>query len=66
MSRILIDAFDTATYFTITYNANGADSGSVPIDSNQYSSSATVTVLDNTGNLARAGYVFGGWSPTPS
>ncbi len=49
--------------YTVTYNANGATSGTVPTDSNTYSaSSSTVTVLGNTGSLAKTGYTFNGWN----
>ncbi len=48
--------------YSVTYSANGATSGSVPVDGNKYSSGATVTVLGNTGNLAQAGYSFAGWN----
>lgn len=50
------------TYYTVTYDANNATSGSVPIDSTHYSSGAAVTVLGNTGNLARTNYTFAGWN----
>ena len=46
----------------MTYDANGATSGDVPIDEISYTSGATVTVLDNTGYLAKSGYTFGGWN----
>jgi uncharacterized repeat protein (TIGR02543 family) len=48
--------------YTVTYNANGNSSGSVPMDANFYPQSDTVTVLDNTGGLTRAGYTFSGWN----
>ncbi len=52
-----------AAGFTVTYNANGATSGTVPTDaSSPYASGATVTVKGNTGSLAKSGYVFGGWN----
>ena len=47
---------------TVTYAANSATSGSVPVDGNQYSSGATVTVLGNSGSLAESGYTFVGWN----
>ena len=50
------------TTYTVTYDPNGATSGSVPTDSNNYNSNATVTVLDNTGNLAKTNYTFAGWN----
>ncbi len=50
-----------ATY-SVTYNSNGATSGTVPTDETAYVSGATVTVLGNTGNLAKAGYIYAGWN----
>ena len=48
---------------TVTYNANGADFGSVPTDSNSpYANTDEVTVLGNTGSLVKSGYRFGGWN----
>ena len=48
--------------FTVTYNANDATSGSVPEDNTEYEKDAQVTVLGNTGNLAKTGYTFSGWN----
>lgn len=48
--------------YSVTYDANGATSGSVPTDATAYSSGATVTVLGNTGSLTNTGYAFGGWN----
>ncbi|HVO21025.1 MAG TPA: InlB B-repeat-containing protein [Anaeromyxobacter sp.] len=48
--------------YGVTYSSNGASSGSVPIDSNRYYQSDTVTVLGNPGNLAKSGYTFAGWN----
>lgn len=50
------------TTFTVTYDANGANGGTAPTDATAYSSGATVTVLGNTGSLAKAGYIFAGWN----
>jgi uncharacterized repeat protein (TIGR02543 family) len=50
-----------ATY-TVTYNGNGSDDGTVPSDSNNYEQDAEVTVLGNTGNLVMDGYTFSGWN----
>lgn len=52
----------TPTYFTVAYNGNGHTSGSVPTDSGQYQTGASVTVKANTGNLAKTNYVFLGWA----
>ena len=49
-------------YLDLTYNANGSTGGSVPTDSNNYQQGATVTVLGNTGSLARTSYNFAGWN----
>jgi sugar lactone lactonase YvrE len=50
----------------VTYNANGATNGSVPVDPNMYPLGARVTVLGNTGNLTYPGYSFVGWSTSPT
>jgi hypothetical protein len=47
--------------FTVTYNGNGSTGGAVPVDSATYASGATVTVLGNTGSLAKSGAAFGYW-----
>ena len=46
--------------FTVTYDANGG-TGTVPVDSNTYSSGDEVTVLANE-DLTNSGYVFDGWN----
>lgn len=46
--------------FTLTYDANGATSGSVPAAA-EYTKNAEATIAGNTGNLVRDGYTFGGW-----
>ena len=49
--------------YHITYDANDAESGSVPTDPDSpYLEGATATVLGNTGDLMRAGFVFQGWN----
>ncbi|MGG1553618.1 InlB B-repeat-containing protein [Paenibacillus ferrarius] len=47
--------------YTVTYVVYGG-TGAVPIDSNAYEQGTPVTVLGNTGNLARPGYTFAGWN----
>jgi uncharacterized repeat protein (TIGR02543 family) len=47
--------------YTVTYDANGATGGTVPVDSGSYSTGQTVTVLGNTGSLTNTGYTFAGW-----
>ena len=51
-----------ASTYTVTYDKNGATSGSVPTDATKYNSGATVTVKGNSGNLAKTGYTFAGWN----
>ena len=48
--------------YTVTYSGNGNTGGTAPVDSSGYTSGATVTVLGNTGSLARTGYTFSGWN----
>lgn len=56
-------SFKTLNTYTVTYNGNGNDDGSVPTDaSSPYDAGATVTVLGNTGNLVKSGYLFAGWN----
>ena len=49
------------TAFTISYDANGAESGTVPA-SQSGSEDKSASIQDNTGNLAKAGYLFDGWN----
>jgi LPXTG-motif cell wall-anchored protein len=52
-----------AITFTVTYNANGATGGSVPVDgTSPYASGVTVTVLGNTGSLVKTGNTFANWN----
>ena len=46
--------------FAVNYIVNGAESGAGPVG--QYSHGEEVTISDNTGNLAKAGYLFDGWN----
>jgi uncharacterized protein (TIGR02145 family)/uncharacterized repeat protein (TIGR02543 family) len=48
--------------YSLTYHSNGAGSGTVPVDGNVYLSGTAVTILGNTGNLAKPDTVFTGWS----
>ena len=50
--------------YTVSYNANGATSGTAPTDSNTYANGANVPLAGNSGNLTKTGYTFGGWSLT--
>ena len=51
---------NVATY-GMTYDGNGNTGGSVPVDTTYYEEGDMVTVMGNSGNLARSGYAFSGW-----
>ncbi len=53
---------DELPSFSVTYDANGAVSGTVPIDSGLYKTAGSVTVLDNTGSLSIPDYSFTVWN----
>jgi uncharacterized repeat protein (TIGR02543 family) len=52
----------TLLTYGITYDGNGATSGTVPVDSSAHAPGATVPLLANTGNLEKAGSQFNGWN----
>ena len=58
------DEEEELAFYVVTYSPNGATSGDVPLDSNNYEAGQTVTALSNTGNLARTRYSFAGWNTT--
>lgn len=48
--------------YKVTYMGNKSDGGYAPIDHVAYEEGDSVTVLGNTGNLVRTGYLFTGWN----
>jgi hypothetical protein len=60
-SNVNLYAQWTPTY-TVSYHGNGSTGGSAPIDSNNYLTGATVTVLGNTGSLTKTSNAFTGWN----
>ncbi|MDE2386611.1 MAG: InlB B-repeat-containing protein [Actinomycetales bacterium] len=52
----------SANNYGITYFANGANSGAVPVDSTNYNIGQSITIRSNTGSLDRTGYSFAGWN----
>jgi hypothetical protein len=48
-------------YYEITYDGNGNDEGSAPVDVNLYQEGANVTILDG-GTLTKFGYIFTSWN----
>lgn len=61
-SAYTMQAVTTKSVYTVTYDGNGATSGSVPTDSNMYEEGAAITVPGNTGSLVKPGYTFAGWN----
>lgn len=51
-----------STTYTVTYDGNGKTSGDVPLDDHEYNSGDEVTVLDNTGDLAKEHYTWHCWN----
>ncbi|MDZ7831667.1 MAG: InlB B-repeat-containing protein [Desulfobacterales bacterium] len=47
--------------YAVTYNGNGATSGTAPADQIK-THGVDLTLAENTGNLARTGYTFAGWN----
>jgi len=56
-------SLNSATSYTVTYNTNGASSGSIPADQTKIHDVA-LTLATNAGNLAKTGYDFAGWNTT--
>ena len=52
----------SVTTLGVTYNDNGAGSGTAPTDATAYAYNAEVTVLGNTGSLTKEHNTFGGWN----
>ncbi|CAN2216067.1 Listeria/Bacterioides repeat [Candidatus Nanopelagicaceae bacterium] len=52
----------SAIGYTVTYNGNSSDGGTVPTNGNTYTIGTSVPVVGNTGALTRAGYTFAGWT----
>ncbi|MHA7582797.1 S-layer homology domain-containing protein [Paenibacillus vandeheii] len=61
-SKATVMRFGAKASYTVTYDGNGAQVGSVPMDNQQYNEQTGVTVLHNTGSLEKIGYTFGGWN----
>ncbi|WP_107943831.1 InlB B-repeat-containing protein [Metasolibacillus fluoroglycofenilyticus] len=61
-AAIDLGVYEMQPYYTVSYDANDATEGTVPIDSGAYEENMSVTVLDNTGHLKKAGHTFTGWN----
>jgi hypothetical protein len=51
---------------SVTYDGNGADGGSVPVDLKNYLAGQQVTVLKNMNGLSHTQHLLLGWSPDPN
>ena len=62
-----INSNTTANYiYTLTYNGNGATSGTTPPSENHIVGLVELSANYNPGNLAKEGYVFLGWNTDAS
>lgn len=52
----------TPRQFGVSYDGNGNTSGAAPGGPLPHSFNSNVTVLGNTGNMAKTGYTFSGWN----
>ena len=52
--------------YSVIYNGNGAESGSVPVDEIAYIEGETLTVADNSGNLTKTTENFDSWNTVAS
>ena len=57
--------FATDTLFIIRYDGNGSENGTVPLDTGLYTTGEQAVISGNSGNLARKGFTFTGWSASP-
>ena len=55
----------TANTYVMSYNKNGAISGTVPVNSNWTVATSALSLPGNSGTLVKTGYTFAGWSLTP-
>jgi uncharacterized repeat protein (TIGR02543 family) len=55
-----------AVDYTVTYHQGDAQRGTPPVDSRLYNTGQTVSLLANSGLLARDGYRFVGWVTSPT
>jgi|GEM_PF-3023556 len=65
-SAVTVETGPNAAKYALTYDGNGATSGTVPVDSTRHKVGVSVSVLGNTGSLARPGYKLLGWSTDAS
>ncbi len=57
-----VNSAGSSSVYTVTYDGNGNSGGLAPSDTNRYLAGQTVTVLSNTGNLAKSHFIFTNWN----
>jgi uncharacterized repeat protein (TIGR02543 family) len=62
---LYLDQFSKRVGQTVTYFADGADSGSPPVDANSPHSSGDTVTVQGPGDLVRSGFSFAGWNTAP-
>ncbi|MDQ0902045.1 InlB B-repeat-containing protein [Paenibacillus sp. V4I7] len=60
-ANVMLYAKWTINSYTVTYDGNGATSGSTPVASN-HDYNTVVTVVTDTGSLEKTGHTFVGWN----
>jgi len=64
--NVIFSPVFTRNTVTISYDPNGATSGSAPASQSYEIGSGPLALRGNTGNLAKTGYLFIGWQETPT
>ena len=59
---VIFYALWTANNYSVSYSVSDAVSGTAPTDNSNYNISDSAAVKANTGNLAKTGYSFNGWT----
>jgi uncharacterized repeat protein (TIGR02543 family) len=65
-ANITLNPIWTPKTYTVSFNKNGATSGSVPGNQTWAESTTALTLSGNTGSLGLPGYNFGGWAVSAS
>jgi uncharacterized repeat protein (TIGR02543 family) len=65
-ASITLNPVWTPDTYTVSFNKNGATTGTVPTNQTWSESITALTLSGNTGTLAYPGYSFGGWGVSAS
>jgi uncharacterized repeat protein (TIGR02543 family) len=61
-SNHTVSIVDHDTFYSITYDKNGADSGTAPISPKRYKAAAKIVLPGNSGEMKKTGHTFSGWN----